>query len=269
MTDEVDCDSHGRAGQTFVCQHIAELSARVFNSDRPTPDEPWPDAWCERCAEVLERCGGEWNDEAEAFAAIQVMCSTCYLERRMLIDDDGPEAEAEPPFPFLYRCGSCDQTHTGLPTWGADAPLTWREASPAEQAAGRLGSDLCEVGGHFFIRGLIEIPILGSRQRMLWGVWASLSETSFAHVVEHWSDPERGRDQHYFGWVMTQLPLRLYPDTLQLKSHVHPRAPGKRPLLLLEPTEHPLAVDQRTGISMARAEELATLLLAGQGGARA
>ena len=32
---------------------------------------------------------------------------------------------------------------------------------------------------------------------------------------------------------------------------------GQRPLITLEPTDHPLAVEQREGITMARVQEIA------------
>ena len=54
---------------------------------------------------------------------------------------------------------------------------------------------------------------------------------------------------------------RLYPATLHLKTHVHTRAVGQRPLIELEATEHPLAVEQRNGITMERVREIAAALL--------
>jgi hypothetical protein len=50
-----------------------------------------------------------------------------------------------------------------------------------------------------------------------------------------------------FGWFSNQVPG--YPDTLNLKCDVSPRDDGMRPLITLEPTDHPLAVQQREGIS--------------------
>jgi hypothetical protein len=48
----------------------------------------------------------------------------------------------------------------------------------------------------------------------------------------------------------------LYPDTLNLKTMVHLRDGGIRPFVELEPTEHPLAVEQRTGITHDRVAEI-------------
>lgn len=57
----------------------------------------------------------------------------------------------------------------------------------------------------------------------------------------------------------------LCPSTINLKTNVHTRPIGERPLVELEPTEHPLAVEQRTGITRDRVREIAEALLHGTG----
>lgn len=41
---------------------------------------------------------------------------------------------------------------------------------------------------------------------------------------------------------------------------IHPRADGIRPYIELEPTDHPLAVEFREGITMERVQEIAEQL---------
>ena len=65
-----------------------------------------------------------------------------------------------------------------------------------------------------------------------------------------------------FGWLSTHLPV-YEPSTVNLKTLVHTQPVGERPLLELEPTDHPLAVEQREGIDLARVQELAERLLHG------
>ena len=55
--------------------------------------------------------------------------------------------------------------------------------------------------------------------------------------------------------------MPLYPETLHLKTMAHTRPVGMTPLIELEPTDHPLAVEQREGITMARVQEIAEKLL--------
>lgn len=41
-------------------------------------------------------------------------------------------------------------------------------------------------------------------------------------------------------------------DVLSLKSHVHARPVDRRPAIAMKPTDHPLALEQRSGITLAR-----------------
>lgn len=49
--------------------------------------------------------------------------------------------------------------------------------------------------------------------------------------------------------------------TLNLKTNLHTQPVGRRPTIELEPTDHPLAVEQRSGITHARVRKLAELTL--------
>jgi hypothetical protein len=46
-----------------------------------------------------------------------------------------------------------------------------------------------------------------------------------------------------------------------LKTMVHQRPVGERPMVELEETDHPLSVDQRDGIDPARMEEIISRVL--------
>ena len=54
-----------------------------------------------------------------------------------------------------------------------------------------------------------------------------------------------------------------YPETLQLKTMVRTHRVGLRPLVELELTDHPLAVEQRVGITWRRVQEIAEAVLHG------
>lgn len=64
------------------------------------------------------------------------------------------------------------------------------------------------------------------------------------------------RDEHgpFFGWFSSHI--WIYPETLSLKSKAHLRNDGVRPYIELEPTDHPLAVEQREGITLDRVAEI-------------
>lgn len=83
------CSSHGEQVATFVCQHLLKGFGNGFYAgySEEFPDDPFPDAWCKRCDEMLETCG-EWNDESEAFADIKLICSSCYLAIKLRNQDE-------------------------------------------------------------------------------------------------------------------------------------------------------------------------------------
>lgn len=98
------------------------------------------------------------------------------------------------------------------------------------------------------------------QRRDSWGAWVSLSRENFSKSADLWDTPGRETEKPYFGRLTTDLPV--YPTTtLNLKTHVHTRPVGERPFVELEPTDHPLAVEQRTGITLARVREMAATVL--------
>ncbi|MFE9636555.1 DUF2199 domain-containing protein [Streptomyces sp. NPDC006463] len=140
------------------------------------------------------------------------------------------------------------------------APDVWSPSFESDPDS-MLSSDQCVIKGqHFFIRGLIEIPVIGSQDVFSWGAWVSLSRDNFARALEGWNTEGREAEKPYFGWLSTELAL-YSESTTNLKTNAHTRPVGKRPFIELEPTDHPLAVEQRTGITQDRVREIATAVL--------
>lgn len=160
-----------------------------------------------------------------------------------------------------FTCSCCHGEHVGPAlSYGAKAPDLWRPQY-AEDADSMLTGDLCSIKGQaFFIHGLIEIPVRDTGEIFSWGVWCSLSAPNFARVVEHWQDEDRDQEPAYFGWLSTELSL-YGVSTINLKTQVHTRSIGWRPFIELEPTGHPLAVEQREGISAARVAAISELVV--------
>lgn len=78
-------------------------------------------------------------------------------------------------------------------------------------------------------------------------------------MCERWDEMDRASDAPYFGWLCNQV--AAYQDSIHLKLSVQTRPPGLTPLFFLEPTDHPLAIDQLNGISIARWHELVHQIL--------
>lgn len=168
-----------------------------------------------------------------------------------------------PVMPNGFRCRTCGKHHRELPLhYGAAAPLAYYGVPEAERERRTLlSSDQCVIDGeHFFIVGNIDIPVVGHDEHFSWDVWVSLSEANFERATELWEQPGRESEPPYFGWLSTELPGYTVP-TIHLKTHVHTREVGVRPYVELEPTDHPLAVEQRTGITWDRVTEIAELVL--------
>lgn len=124
-----------------------------------------------------------------------------------------------------------------------------------------LSSDQCVIKGQaFFVLGLIEIPVTDTGEVFTWGVWVSLSEQNFARVSRLWDIAGRETEPSSFGWLSTELPI-YSPTTINLKTNLRTRPLGERPAVELEPTAHPLAVEQREGITRARVQRIAEVLL--------
>ena len=162
---------------------------------------------------------------------------------------------------FRFRCETCGDIHEGMPTFGAAAPLSYY-AIPEAERPGRcaLGSDDCVIDGRwFFVRGCIEIPVHGEPDPFIWGVWTSLSKNGFEEWAGAFDSPRRSHLGPYVGWL--DACLKPYPDTTNLKARVHLRDAGVRPYVELEPTAHPLAVEQRQGISAERVAEMYAIMV--------
>jgi hypothetical protein len=81
-----------------------------------------------------------------------------------------------------------------------------------------------------------------------------LSKKNFALYADTFDSGEQGALGPWFGWFSNRL--RGYTDTFNLKCQVHPRDGRRRPWIELEPTEHPLAREQRNGITFGRLLEI-------------
>ena len=118
-----------------------------------------------------------------------------------------------------------------------------------------LDSDFCMIDKqHFFVRGCLEIPIIGAAEPFVWGVWVSLSDASFRLFIDCYEEPQRSHIGPFFGWLAARLPL--YPDTNALATRVHLRDNGIRPRIEVEHTDHPLVIEQRDGIATDRVAEI-------------
>jgi hypothetical protein len=161
-----------------------------------------------------------------------------------------------------FQCTICGQYHNELPMEFAAPMPDYAAAIPETERLARckLTEDVCVIDNEaFFLRGCLEIPVHNGLSPIVWGVWVSLSAQNFEQTLDLWTTPGRENQLPYFGWLSTRL--SDYPDTPNLKTLVHTRVVGERPWIELEPTDHPLAQEQRYGVSWDTAQQKIERLL--------
>jgi hypothetical protein len=264
VAGKVHCDTHGETNQTFVCAHlVGEGTGLGFNRNDPTDDNPFPDAWCNDC-EIIREAHGGWDSTPDELTTIRLICSECYERAR--IRNYRSTVTLDDLATLRWKCHSCEEWHTGpCLDFGTDSPSCWRqelandERMAGDRRASFLDTEYCAVEDeHFFVRGVIHLPIIGTGESFRWGVWGSLSRENFERLRTMPED-DAAELPPMFSWLSTNLPE--YPDTRGLKMYAHPQRQNQRPHFRLEKTNHPLAQEYHHGIMPERVRQLMRKLL--------
>lgn len=274
MTKKIDCATHGLRDESFVCTHL--LGAVVglgFNRDEPTIENPFPDAWCDDC-ELIRSAHNGWSEKAADLIKASQLCSNCY--ERVRIRNTRTSVTLGDLADLRWKCGTCDEWHTGpCLDFSYDSPWYWlEEHEEANRRAALLPSwnrdrgktfkdgNYCAIDDeHFFVRGLIQLPIVGTAEHLRWGVWGSLSRENFETLLKIDDNAKHEDLPAMFSWLSTQIPE--YPDTINLKMYARTQKPGERVIFELEPTDHPLSQEFHKGIMPERVKEIMAGRLAG------
>jgi hypothetical protein len=156
-----------------------------------------------------------------------------------------------------WTCRICGEEHDELPLdVGFDAPVYWDGGRNSDDY---LTPDFCvwtDDDGEraHFVRGVLKIPLVDSDEFFAFGIWASLSEENFDRAIDLLDEPHRVEEEPYFGWLSNRI--AGYPDTVNLKTLVHTSEVGLRPVIELEPSDHPLSIEQQHGITLERVQEI-------------
>lgn len=161
-----------------------------------------------------------------------------------------------------WICACCGQSHDTLPmAYGPHPPDNWFAIPEAERdLLSFLTDDVCVIyDAEYYIRGCLEIPVTGSTQHFEWGVWVSVSRDSLIHMLDRWTAEIAEDEPPRFGWLTTWI--KGYPEPHEIRCHVVLRSGALRPLIQLEPTDYPLAVEQHQGITLDRVKDIAATML--------
>jgi hypothetical protein len=156
--------------------------------------------------------------------------------------------------PATFLCATCGESHPITErSWAFDTPDSYADVPDAErETRAVLGSDQCVVDSKwFFVRACLEIPVVGSHDTVIWGVWVSVFEPDYDLIGQYWETPDRELlVPRIKGRLNNRIPT--YPSTSDLKVELISRPVGTRPLVEVTDETHPLYTEQRRGVSAER-----------------
>jgi len=153
-----------------------------------------------------------------------------------------------------YKCAECGEAHDDLPDLHFEWPGPYFGIPPNElDKRVKATEDLCVIDKeHFFVRGLLMLPMHDRDQAFGLGVWVSLKKENFEQYIDNYESADIGP---FFGWFSNALPF-YSDDTFGLKTSVHFQGDGLRPLIRLDSCEHPIYTDFDKGITRHEAWEM-------------
>jgi hypothetical protein len=268
MARTIQCDIHGTRDAAFLCIHLTarDEHAQGFNHSAATSDMPFPDAWCDNC-EIIRAQAGGWNNDNGKLAQVKAVCAGCYNVAR--IRNTKPDVTFDDLADLKWKCYSCEEWHTGTCLdFASDKPDYWSGEHEKQHQRNQLVPSLGRMpktwrnedyavcdDEHFFVRGIIHLPIIGSNETFRWGVWGSLSRENFMRLMKLEDKPERTKLAPMFSWLQTWLPE--YGDKqadVKMQAHIQP--PGTRPIFEIDHSDHPLAQEFHHGILPSRVKEI-------------
>ena len=149
---------------------------------------------------------------------------------------------------MTFRCSVCGEIHDGIPDFGFKYPDHYFGVPESERDSRiRCDSDLCAVDDeHFYVRGVILIPIHDQEHNFGIGAWVSLAKENFETYLKNYDSDQIGP---FFGWLSNRIPF-YEQDSMNLKTMVHFQGEGQRPLIMLEDiNEHPLCIAAHSGLT--------------------
>jgi len=124
-----------------------------------------------------------------------------------------------------------------------------------------LDEDFCCIDREsFFVRSVLIFPVKCVSDTFEWGTWSSLSKENFERYLRSFEDFDQSKLGPMFSWFCSRLPG--YGMTGSLRTQLVPQDNRQRPLVEFYPDEtHQIAIDQREGITIDKAIELARPVL--------
>jgi hypothetical protein len=100
---------------------------------------------------------------------------------------DNKQADLDGAPKKTWMCSTCGKSHFDVPmSFAADFPDMYAKMKREERDTRALiGSDQCVIDQRwFFIRGCLEVPILGADEPFVWGLWVSIKEDVYDEMSD-------------------------------------------------------------------------------------
>jgi hypothetical protein len=156
-----------------------------------------------------------------------------------------------------FVCSKCGKVHEEWPALTFTSPTSYAVLSEQLKIKiGELSSDFCIVRHpeqtDRFIRGTLTLKVNDYCQDLDYGLWVSLSESSFQDYSDNYGSPNHSGK--YFGWLSNDIP-EYEPISNSIPTTVFTRTDGLRPEIIPhENFDHPLVRDYYEGITKVEAE---------------
>ena len=152
-----------------------------------------------------------------------------------------------------WQCAECGRSHSDLPTsFSWELPYEYFLLNEQEKATFvEISDSLCHIADdRHFVRCNLSLPIQGTSQELLLGIWIGVSKTNFYRLQEFWADESAQPDPPpLFGVISGVLP-GVDPDrTLWTEIRLEVRRNGLVPAIHVDDPANPLFPMQQSGIS--------------------
>lgn len=149
----------------------------------------------------------------------------------------------------MARCSRCNDEHAELePAFRRpDAFFAVPEAERKERI--RESDDLVSIDDEaFFVRGVVDLPVLGRAAGYAWGFWVKVARAHFDTALRYFDEDPPLDHPGFPGTLANQT--RWLPPTLGVAVHVHLGRGSSRPRLMVLDDSHVLAQHQVRGVSL-------------------
>lgn len=152
---------------------------------------------------------------------------------------------------FMARCAVCEEEHDEVEPAFRRPDAFFAVPEPERATRIEESDDLVSIDDEaFFLRGVVQVPVLGREAGYAWGFWAKVAKAHFETYRRYFHDDPPPEHAGFPGTLANQT--RWLPPTLGLPVHVHLGRGSSRPSFVLLDEGHELSRHQTHGVSEAR-----------------